>query len=42
VRVGVDKIKTSWVPPPLYPLPRRGGENLRGIDGDYLLSMIDL
>jgi hypothetical protein len=41
-RVGVDKMKTSWVPPPLYPLPRRGGENLRGIERDYSFSMINI
>jgi hypothetical protein len=30
-RVGVDKIKTFWVPPPLCPLPPRGGESFRKI-----------
>jgi hypothetical protein len=25
-RVGVDKMKTFWIPPPLRSLPPRGGE----------------
>ena len=25
--MGVDKMKTFWVPPPLHPLPPRGGES---------------
>jgi hypothetical protein len=37
VRVGVDKMKTSWVPPPLRPLPPRGGEILSG----YVFSIMD-
>jgi hypothetical protein len=36
-RVGVDKVKPSRVPPPLYSLPPRGGE----IFLDYVLSIID-
>jgi hypothetical protein len=37
LRVGVDKIKTFLVPPPLHPLPPRGGEILSG----YVFSMMD-
>jgi hypothetical protein len=31
VRVGVDKMKTFWVPPPLHPLPPWGGDIFRRI-----------